>query len=107
MKKLLPYQILALNIWENIKRSSGNNEFKIYAPTWNDKFEIPDGSYFLSDIQDYFEYILKKQGENTDKPSVHMYVNKTENGITFENKKGYSLELLTPETTKLLGSTEK
>ena len=44
--------------WENIK-SSYNNKFKISAPTWNDKFELPDGSYSVSDIQDYFEYILK------------------------------------------------
>ena len=107
MKKLLPYQILALNTWKNIKRSYSNNECKISAPTWKDKFEIPDGLYSLSDIQDYFEYILKKHGENTDKPSVHIYVNKGENRITFEIKKGYSLELLTPETMKLLGSTEK
>ena len=46
--------------WKNIKSSYNNNKFKISAPTWNDKFELPDGSYSLSDIQDYFEYILKK-----------------------------------------------
>ena len=53
---------------ENIKSSNNNNKFKISAPTWNDKFELPDGSYSVSDIQDYFEYILKNHGENTDKP---------------------------------------
>ena len=46
--------------WKNIKNSYNNNKFKISAPTWNDKFELPDGSYSASDIQDYFEYILKK-----------------------------------------------
>ena len=46
--------------WKNIKNSYNNNKFKISAPTWNDKFELPDGSYSVSDIQDYFEYILKK-----------------------------------------------
>ena len=92
--------------WKNIKRSYSNNKFKISAPTWNDKFELPDGSYSVSDIQDYFEYILKKHGENIDKPSVKIYVNKIENRITFKIKNGYSLELLTPETMKLLGSTE-
>ena len=66
--------------WKNIK-SSYNNKFKISAPTWNDKFELPDGSYSVSDIQDYFEYILKKHGENIDKPSVQIYINKTENRI--------------------------
>ena len=62
--------------------------------------------YLVSDIQDYFEYILKKHGENTDKPSVQIYVNKIENIVTFKIKNGYSLELLTSETMKLLGSTK-
>ena len=48
--------------WKNIKSLQNNNKFKISAPTWNDKFELPDGSYSVSDIQDYFEYILKKRG---------------------------------------------
>ena len=46
--------------WKNIKKSYKNNGFKISAPTWNEEFELPDGSYSISDIQDYFEYILKK-----------------------------------------------
>ena len=50
--------------WKNIKSSYNNNKFKISAPTWNDEFELPDGSYSVSDIQDYFEYILKKHGES-------------------------------------------
>ena len=89
-----------------MKSLYNNNKFKTSAPTWNDKFELPDGSYSVSNIQDYFEYILKKHGENTNNQSVRIYVNKTENGITFRIKNGYSLELLTPETMKLLGSTE-
>ena len=92
--------------WKNIKGSYNNNKFKTSALTWNDKFESPDGSYSASNIQDYFEYILKKHGENIDNPSVKIYVNKIENRITFKIKNGYSLELLTPETMKLLGSTE-
>ena len=92
--------------WKNIKSSYNNNKFKISAQTWNDKFELPDKSYSVSDIQDYFEYILKKHRESTDKPSVQIYVNKIENRVTFKIKNGYSLELLTPETMKLLGSTE-
>ena len=51
-------------------------------------------------------YILKKHGENIDNPSVKTYVNIIENRITFKIKNGYNLELLTPETMKLLGSTE-
>ena len=49
-------------IWRNIKSSYSNNKCKISAPTWNDEFELPDGSYSVSDIQDYFKYILKKHG---------------------------------------------
>ena len=60
----------------------------------------------VSDIQDYFEYILKKHGESTDKPSLQIYVNKIENRVTFKIKDGYSLELLLLETMKLLGSTK-
>ena len=60
----------------------------------------------MSDIQEYFKYILKKHGENSDQPSVQIYVNKIENRVTFKIKNGHSLELLTPETMKLLGSTE-
>ena len=92
--------------WKNIKSSYNNNKFKISAPTWNDKFELPNGSYSVSDIQDYFGYILKKHGEDVDKPSVQIYVNKIENRVTFKVKNGCSLELLTPETMKLLGSTK-
>ena len=92
--------------WKNIKSSYNNNKFKISAPTWNDKLELPDGSYSVPDIQDYFEYILKKHGESVDKPSVRIYVNKIENRVTFKIKNGYSLEFLTPETMKLLGSTK-
>ena len=86
--------------------SSNNNKLKISAPTWNDKFELPEGSYFVSDIEDYFKYILKKHGENIDNLSEKIYVNKLGYGITFRIKNGYSLELLTPGTMELLGSTE-
>ena len=89
--------------WKNIKSSYNNNKFKISAPTWSDEFELPDGSYSISDIQDYFEYISKKHSENIDNPSIRIYVNKIENRITFKIKNGYYLELLAPETMKLLG----
>ena len=87
---------------KNIKSSYNNNKFKISTPTWNDKFELPDGSYSVSDIQEYFEYIEKI----LDKSSVQIYVNKIKSRITFKIKDGYNVELLTPETMRLLGSTE-
>ena len=96
--------------WNNIKSSYNNNKFKKSAPTWNEEFTLPDGSYSISDFQDYFEYIIKKHREKIDKhknkPSVNIYINKVENRITFQIKKGCSLELLTKETMKLLGSTK-
>ena len=67
-----------------MKSSYNNNKFKISAPTWNDEFELPDGSYSISDIQDYFKYILKEHNESIDSLSIRIYVNKIENRITFK-----------------------
>ena len=92
--------------WKNTKSSYNNNKFKISAPTWNDTFELQDGSYSVADIQYYFGHIFKKHGENTDNPSIRIYINKIENGITFKIKTEYHLELWTLETLKLLGITE-
>ena len=89
-----------------MKKSCKSNKFKISAPTWNEQFELPDGSYSVSDIQGCFEYIFKKHETVTDNPSIMIYVNKIENIITFKIKTGYYLELLTPETIKLPGSTK-
>ena len=68
---------------------------------------MPDGSYSVSDIQDYFEYIIKKHKSIADNPSVQIYVNKIKNRIVFNIKTGYKLELLSPETMRLLGSSKK
>ena len=92
--------------WKNIKSSYNNNKFKTSPPTWSEEFELPDGSYSISDIQDYFEYNLKKQSGRVDNPPIRIYVNRIENKITFKSKSGYYLELLTPETMKLRGSAE-
>ena len=64
------YTITLKKQWKNIESSYNNNKFKILALTWNDKSELPDGSYSVSNIQDYFECILKKHGENIEEPSV-------------------------------------
>ena len=93
--------------WKNIKSEYKNNKFKISAPTWNDTFDLPDGSYSIADIQDYFEFIIKKHETLTENPSIQIYPNKTKNRIIFKIKTGYKLELLTPETMKLLGSAKK
>ena len=72
---------------KKIKSSYKNNKLKISAPTWIDKFELPDGSYSISDIQVYFGYILKKHSESANNPPVKICVNKIENRVTFKIKK--------------------
>ena len=69
-----------------MKISYNNNIFKISAPIWNDKFELSDESYSVSDIQDYFVYILKKYNENIDNSSTRINVNKIEKRITSKIK---------------------
>ena len=93
--------------WKNIKSEYNNNKFKISALSWNDEFNLPDGSYSVSDIQYYFEYIIKKRETIADNPTVQIYVNKTKNRIAFKIKIGYKLELLTEETMQSLGSSKK
>ena len=90
---------------ENIKSSYNNNKFKISTPTWSEGFKLPDGPYTIYGIRDYFKYILKEHSKNVDNLPIRIFVNKTENRITFKIKIGYYLELLTPETMKLLGSS--
>ena len=93
--------------WKNIKSAYNNNKSKITAPTWNDEFELPDSSYSISDIQYYFEFIIKKQETLAENPPIQIYPNKIKNRIVFKIKTGYKLELLSPETMKLLESTKK
>ena len=71
--------------WNNIKSECKNNKFKISAPTWNDEFHLPDGSYSVSDIQDYFEFIIKKLEILAENPPVQIYVKKIRNNC-FQNK---------------------
>ena len=93
-------------MWKNIKKLYGNNRFKISGTKRVKEFKLPDGSYFISNIQCYFEYIIKKHEKFTDKSPVEIYVNKIQNRITFRIKAGYYLKILTPTTMKLLRSTE-
>ena len=70
--------------WENIKKSYINSKIKISAPTWNEELELLNGSYSVSDIRDYFTYMLKRYETVTDNPSIKIYLNKIENRITFK-----------------------
>ena len=92
--------------WKYIKSKHNKNKYRISAPTWNDTFDLPDGSYSISDIPDYFDFI-KKHEALTENTPIQIYPNKIKNRIVFKIKSGYKLELLTPETMGLLGSTKK
>ena len=93
--------------WKNIKTEYSNNKFRISASTWNETFDLPDVSYSIADIQDYFELIIKKHEILTENPSIQIYPSKIKNRIIFKIKSSYKVELLTPETMKLSGSTKK
>ena len=97
------YQILASTIHGKIYK---NNNFKVLSPTWNENFELPDGSYSVFEIQDYFKYFIKKHETVTDNPPIIIFVNKIENVITFGINTEYYLKLLASKTMKLLGSTK-
>ena len=106
-KKMALTNLSIYYTWKNIKSEYNNNKFKISVPTWNDIFDLPDGSYFIVDIQDYFEFIIKKQETLAENPPIQIYPNKIKNRIVSKIKTGYKLELLTPQIMKLLGSTKK
>ena len=91
--------------WKNIMFEYNNNKFEISVPTWNDI--LPDGSYSIDHSQDYSEFIIKKHVTLNENLPIKIYLNKIKNRIVFKIKTGYKLELLTPETMRLLGSTKK
>ena len=93
--------------WKNMRKQYKNNKLEIIAPTWNDEFELSDGSYSVSDIQDYIKYIIKKHETLTTISLIHVYINRINNGLVFKIKDGYKLELQTPEAMKLFDRTKK
>ena len=88
--------------WKNIK-----SEYNISTPTWNETFNLPDGSYSILDIQDYFEFIIRKHETLTENLSIQIFPNKVVNRIVFKIKTCYKLELLSPETMELFESTNR
>ena len=72
---------------EKFKKTVQNDKLKIIATTtWNDEFELPDGSYSVSDIQDYVEYIIKKHKTLTTVPLIYVYINRINNRLVFKTK---------------------
>ena len=74
--------------WKNIKSAYNNNKFKISAPKWNDNFNLPEGSYSILDIQDYFEYVIEKNETIVDNQPIQISINKIKNRIVFKIKSG-------------------
>ena len=65
--------------WNSIKKSYENNKLKLFRPTWNEKFELRDRPYSVSDIQYYYEYLIKKNETFTDNFGIRIYIDKIEN----------------------------
>ena len=84
--------------WKSIRKQYKNNRLKTIAPTWNDEFELPSGTYFVSDIQNYIKYIIKKHETLPAVPPIYFYINRIDNTLVFKVKDGYEVELQTPET---------
>ena len=91
--------------WKNVKSIYNNNKIKISAPTWNDTFDLPDGSYNIPAIQNYFEYIIKHETIGETAP-ILIHANNISNRVVFKIKTGYKLESLSKETMKFLESTK-
>ena len=89
--------------WKNIKSAYDNNKFKISAPTWNDTFDLPDGSYSISDIQNYFEYVIKKHETITDISPIQIYANKIKNRIFFKNKIRVQTRIIVKRNYAIIG----
>ena len=95
-------------MWKNIRKQYKNSKRKkVIAPTWNDEFELPDGSYSMSSIQDHIEYIIKKHKTLTTIPPIDVYSKRIHKRLVFKIDNGCKLELQTPETMKLFGSVKE
>ena len=89
-KKMALANLSIYYTWKNIKSEYNNSKFKTLVPNWNDT-DLPAGSYSIADIQDYFEFIIKKHGTLAKNPPVQTYPNKIKNRIVFKIKTGYKI----------------
>ena len=78
--------------FKNIRKQYKTNKPKIIALTWNNDFELPDGSYYVSDTQDYIECIIKDHETLTTVPPIHLYINRINNKLVFKIKNEYKLQ---------------
>ena len=78
--------------FKNIRKQYKTNKPKIIALTWNNDFELPDGSYYVSDTQDYIECIIKDHETLTTVPPIHLYINRINSKLVFKIKNEYKLQ---------------
>ena len=88
--------------WKNVKSTYHNNKFKISAPTWNESFDLPEGSYNISEIQDYIEYIIKKHETIGENASLLIYANTINNRIVFKIKSRYKPEIIIKRNNEII-----
>ena len=91
-----------MTLKKNVRQQYKNRKLKVVAPTWNDVVQLPDGSYSVSDIQDYIGCIIKKQGTLPTNLHIPIYINRINDRLVFKIKDGYKLELQTPETFSVI-----
>ena len=84
--------------WKNIRKQYKNNELKIIAPIWKDEFKLPIGFSFVSDLQNYIEYIIKNHETLIIVPPIRAYVHITNNRLVFKIRDGYKLGFQRPKT---------
>ena len=80
--------------WKNVKSIYNNNKFKISVPTWNDTFDLPDGSYNILAIQNYIEHIIKKHETIAETAPILIFANKISNRIVFKIKNWISIRII-------------
>ena len=88
--------------WKNVKSTYNNNKFKISAPTWNETFDLPDGSYNIPKIQDYIEYIIKKHETIGETAPILIYANTINNRIVFKIKTGYKFRIIIKRNNEII-----
>ena len=80
--------------WKNIKSAYSNSKLKVSAPSWNDEFDLPDGSYSIEDIQDYIEFIIKKHETLAKNPAIQIYQNKIKKKNCFQSKNRMQIRII-------------
>ena len=88
--------------WKKVKSTYNNNKFKISAPTWNETFGLPDGSYNISEKQDYIEYIIKKHETIGENAPILIYANTINNRIVFKINSGYKIRIIIKRSNEII-----